>query len=61
MFVLIVEINKKSDISVVRFIKCDNIKEKFIKIDIRYFSLKKWVLLYRLLFCLINLICLLNG
>lgn len=34
MLVLMVETNKKSDTSAARPIKCDNTKEKFIKIDI---------------------------
>lgn len=59
MLVLMVETNKKSDTSAARPIKCDNTKEKSIKIDI--LSAKKWVLPYRLPFCLTKLTCSLNG
>lgn len=55
MFVLIVEINKKSDISVVRFIKCDDIKEKFIKIDIFFVKKMGVVISVVILFNKINL------
>lgn len=57
MLVLMVETNKKSDTSAARPIKCDNTKEKSIKIDIRYFPPKKW----GLPFCLTKLTCSLNG
>lgn len=50
-----VEINIKSDISVVRFIKCDDIKEKFIKIDIFFVKKMGVVISVVILFNKINL------